>query len=316
MTLSKTGSSSKILSPTNSSSQIQGQKKQRLQLALKCHKTKEVIFGDKRLLLITGDFLVKEWFLTSSTASQARYTLHTLFSSGDRDPSFLDKYGYQIEEHQNVVCSHKELCQIAQLPTRQNAPLSILIEASPIPLFDFNAFSHEQHLPGLILDGIQDPGNVGTLIRSAESFGFKSVIALDGTCDLESPKVFSAARGSHFRLHLAKGQRNQFQESFFSESVTNNTLTNQVTVIAASCKGREADFDTTMNTLKNKPFFLVTGHESRGISPFIEDAPRTNCIKIPIHPQVDSLNVAIAGSILMHRLSCMTTTPRGKHFDR
>lgn len=267
-------------------------KERALSLALKLTGKKELSSERGRLILITGDLLAKEWLQTASQLHN--YHLYALFY-GDQEPSFLQNHLHQLPKEKMVPCSHAELCRIAQIPQRQKAPISMILEMQ-----DLGFFSFEEPLPNrvLVMDGASDPGNVGTLLRSAESFGFSTVIALEGTCDMHSPKVFSAARGSHFRLKLFKSELSAM-ELFFEQKAD---LEEKAQLIAASCHGNQQ----LLNRLGNsqKPLFLILGHEKRGVSPSLEK--RAQCVKIPTAPPVDSLNVAIAGSILMHHLSPLT----------
>lgn len=263
-------------------------KEKALSTALKLSKQASTS-SETRLILVSGDLIVKEWFKTKNPSSL--YRLCWVFH-GDNPPTFLKKC-----PKSSILCTHAELCRIAQIPKRQNAPLSMILEADPLPSFPFDARPSQKTL---VLDGIADPGNVGTLLRSAESFGFTTVIALGGTCDLQSQKVFSAARGSHFRLQLFRGERTSFEQLLQKHS----SLDTPPISIAASCSGEKGLLERLLEELsanKEHSLFLVLGHESRGVTAGIEK--HSLSVKIPIAPSVDSLNVAIAGSILMQHLA-------------
>ena len=132
----------------------------------------------------------------------------------------------------------------------------------------------------LILDGLKDPGNVGTLIRSAEAFGFKDIIPYNQTVDLYNPKVIRAAMGSFFRVNI-------------SYKLDFNHLFDQYTVLGLDMKG------TNISEIqKEKKIAVIVGSESHGLSDVFRDL-RIKQVSIPMEGQVESLNAGVAASILM-----------------
>lgn len=139
----------------------------------------------------------------------------------------------------------------------------------------------------LVLDAVGDPGNVGTLIRTAEAAGAEAVVCLPGTADPWSPKVVRAAAGSAFRIPvLGLGWE------------------------AARARIREAGLALWAADPAGEPFFrgevapgrlaLALGNEAHGISPAVLEAADRR-ISIPMAGRAESLNVAAAGAILMDR---------------
>jgi len=141
--------------------------------------------------------------------------------------------------------------------------------------------------PGLILalDGIQDPGNLGTLLRSAEAVGVAQVLCAPGTADIYSPKVVRAAMGAHFRLAAEQdlgweevGERLAAVDHIFAADV------------AATMPYYAADW--------RQPSALIIGNEAHGLS--AEGRALANRpIGIPMRGRAESLNAAIAGSIIL-----------------
>ncbi len=134
----------------------------------------------------------------------------------------------------------------------------------------------------LILERIQDPGNVGTLIRTALAFGFTSVV-LDRTADVYSPKVIRSTQGAIFQMDLRFMDVKSFKEA-----------NPEHTLYAAAVDG------TAAFKSPEGPCGLVLGNEGQGL----ESSTQRLCehlIRIPID-HIDSLNVAVAGGILMHKL--------------
>ncbi|MFA6915467.1 MAG: RNA methyltransferase [Parachlamydiales bacterium] len=139
----------------------------------------------------------------------------------------------------------------------------------------------------LALDGVSDPGNFGTLLRSALAFGWDGVFLLPNTCDPYNDKALRSARGAQFHLRLRKGTWQQLKEL---------SLTNRLTPIAADLYGKDIRTFTPLD----HPL-LILGNEGQGID--ATAASWCEKVTIPMLPQSESLNVSIAGSILMFLLN-------------
>lgn len=135
----------------------------------------------------------------------------------------------------------------------------------------------------LILDNIQDPGNMGTLIRSAEAFGYNTIISINSV-DYYNEKVLRSTMGSIFRLNLI-----ETNYEFI------NTL-NDYKIYIADMNGE--DFREIESSQKKA---IVIGNEGNGISEEIKKIPH-KLVKIPMQGKVESLNAAVSGSILMSTL--------------
>jgi RNA methyltransferase, TrmH family len=142
----------------------------------------------------------------------------------------------------------------------------------------------EADAPTIVLDRLQDAGNVGTILRSASAFGFTQVVALKGTAALWSPKVLRAGMGAHFALRLVEGL-----ESLQGLNVP---------LLAASSHAKGAINDTRLPW----PCAWVMGHEGQGVS----DALMRQCamtLRIPQPGGEESLNVSMAAAICMYESS-------------
>lgn len=148
----------------------------------------------------------------------------------------------------------------------------------------------------LLLDAVQDPGNVGTLLRSAEATGFRRVICIAGTVDVFNPKVVRAAMGAHFRLPIT-------QDIAWDEAPTLLAADNVYAAVAgASMPYYAADW--------RQPAAVVIGNEAGGVSPAgLRIA--TKHISIPMAQPVESLNAAVAGSIIMFEAQRQRRLGRG-----
>jgi RNA methyltransferase, TrmH family len=141
----------------------------------------------------------------------------------------------------------------------------------------------------VIAAGLQDPGNLGTLIRSAEAFGASGVIALPGTVSQWNAKAMRASSGSVFRLPMIAAAEDEAFSRLRSLGI--RTL------------GAVADQGVTANESQlSGPVALMIGNEGRGLSPELL-ARADERITIPCPGPVESLNAAIAGSILLYEAS-------------
>jgi RNA methyltransferase, TrmH family len=140
----------------------------------------------------------------------------------------------------------------------------------------------------LVLAGVQDPGNVGTAIRSAEAFGATGVIALKGTSDPWSPKAVRASASSALRLPMMRGAD--------ALAVLGHLRSVGVAVVAATSHARgenESFVDLS------KPVALLIGSEGKGLPQELLEAAEAT-IAIPMTGDVESLNAGVAASVLMY----------------
>jgi TrmH family RNA methyltransferase len=137
-------------------------------------------------------------------------------------------------------------------------------------------------LTGLILDGVQDPGNVGTLFRTALAFNVRTIFLIEPSCDAWNPKVIRAAKGSQFDLTIIP--------SSWKDIPTN------IPIFVADLVG-----DYIQTILPKKEWLLVLGNEAKGSK--IPPSYSFHQITIPMAGPIESLNVAQAGAILLYALS-------------
>lgn len=142
----------------------------------------------------------------------------------------------------------------------------------------------------LVLDDIQDPGNLGTIIRSALAFGVTTIVLSEGTVDLYNPKVLRATQGMIFHTNIIV-----------------RDVYNWVRMIKASdfkVYGTKVDGGIDVKSLTpedKEKFVLIVGNEGNGVKRRILDLCHENlCIKM--NADVESLNVAVATSILLYEL--------------
>lgn len=140
--------------------------------------------------------------------------------------------------------------------------------------------------PILFLDDLRDPGNMGTMMRSALAFGFINVVASQNSVNFYHEKVITSGQGAHFALHLILQDFNDLYQQAKSEGYTL-----VVTTLEA------AKPLTTLD--KTDKIMLVIGNEARGVSPAIL-ARADQRLRIDMNHQIESLNAGVAASIIMH----------------
>jgi len=142
----------------------------------------------------------------------------------------------------------------------------------------------------LVLDAIRDPGNMGTLLRTADWFGVQLVISTPDSVDLYNDKVIRSSMGSCFHLP-------NFEAANPDEIVT-LLKKGRFQIVGTAVQG-----GMPVNSLKlNPPVALVLGSEAEGMSPHFQEIADTT-VSIPKFGKAESLNVAIAGGILMSNLA-------------
>ncbi len=148
--------------------------------------------------------------------------------------------------------------------------------------------SREWKLDGLtlVLDGLGDPGNVGTLVRSADAVGAQEIVLTSGGADAWSPKVVRSSAGSVFHLPPQSSTGNELVQHLKSQNVP---------IVAAVAHDGENCFGFRWPAR----CALVLGHETRGLSPEVE-AAATARVTIPMFGRAESLNVASAGAVLLY----------------
>ena len=144
----------------------------------------------------------------------------------------------------------------------------------------------------LALDGVQDPGNVGTMLRSALGLGATGLVALKGTADLTNPKVIRGAMGASFRLPAVSAS---------PEELVAWSRLQRAQIWVADAAGEPVE-RLPARTAGRPPVVLVVGNEGAGVGPAVEAAADRK-IAIRQAPGVESLNVAVAAGILLYEVT-------------
>ena len=141
--------------------------------------------------------------------------------------------------------------------------------------------------PLLVLDGVQDPGNVGTLVRAAVAFGLAGTVALDGTADPFNAKAVRAAAGALFRGSLVRTSWDRVEPR----------LRGRGPLLVADMGGGDV-----AGLRPEGSWALVVGSEASGLRPAVR-AAATRTVAVPMRGGVESLNAGVAGAILLYALT-------------
>lgn len=190
--------------------------------------------------------------------------------------SWLDSAENFKEETTIVEVTQKELKEISTLQT----PNEVLVIATPksvsLPTQDIS------QQVSLYLDAIQDPGNLGTIVRIADWFGIEYVFLGEGTVDAYNPKVVQASMGAFLRVKMIPLKREELFQKF------PNTR-----IMGADMQGKSI-FELSS---KEKRGIIVIGNEGNGISSFLRQNMQ-HWITVPSQGGAESLNAAVATGII------------------
>jgi TrmH family RNA methyltransferase len=231
------------------------------------------------LALAEGIRLVEE-MLAANAACKGAVVSPALAGTerGVRLRASLVRRGVPLEE----VADH-ELADLAATEHPQG-----VVAVYTVPAWPIEALAPRNGQPLVVLDGVQDPGNVGTIARTARAFGAAGLVALPGTADLSNPKVVRGAMGALFTLpHL------HLSESAFIESITRW----RADLWAMTMEG------VPLATARSDhPIVLLLGNEGAGLHTSLL-AHVTRQVTIPLRPGTESLNVATAAGIALYEVT-------------
>ena len=219
-------------------------------------------------------YLIEGWHLFEE-AVQAGVTIEKVFS--------LESYRDRLAAFpQTIWVSEEILLDLADTQTPQGIVAVIQKEEVGLPDFRQGKF--------LFLEDVQDPGNVGTMIRTADAAGFTGVIVSDKSADIYSLKTLRSMQGSHFHLPIYR-----MPLATFVEEAKKSNLP-----ILATTLSRESKDYRELSSLEN--FVLVMGNEGQGISSVMAESA-DQLVHISMKGRAESLNVAVAAGILMFYFS-------------
>lgn len=237
---------------------------------LTAHKIKVFQSLDKKkfrqkynLFLVEGNKIIQE-------LKHSSYKIQEIFSIQPEDLSFPETEIHPITE--------RELKKISFLQTPKDS-VAVLELPSPEML--------EQQKIQIILDGIQDPGNLGTIIRLADWFGIEQVICSQDTVDVYNPKVIQSTKGSFARINVVYADLTEYLAKSDAVNIGTDMVGENI---------YHFDFPEKFN--------LILGNEGNGMRPEVEKLVSQN-ITIPRFGQkqsTESLNVSMATGIILGQI--------------
>lgn len=178
---------------------------------------------------------------------------------------------------------HREFTSAAETESPQG-----VLALAEVPTHALESLTLGTRTRIVVLDAVQDPGNVGTIVRTAAALGAAATVALPGTVDLWNAKVVRAAMGAQFHLPVLSCTWEQL-----------HTFLNDNGVLLWGADGTGEPLQRDENP--SQPVALAVGNEGAGLSDVVR-ANAARLVSIPISPVAESLNVAVATGILLDAL--------------
>jgi len=216
---------------------------------------------DRGLMLLEGRRLVGDALSRGMTPSLTAIT-----------PGYAQEHGLPGVPH--AILGAKLFGRIAATTTPQG-----ILAFFPVPWASFEEAASRDRI--VVLDGLQDPGNVGAIVRTAEAFGFGALIVTEETASPFSPKALRASMGSFLGVRIARARREELKK-----------LPHRMVVLALTGKARLGPDLFTGKTA------ICLGQEGAGVSGEVLELPGEK-VAIPMQGDIESLNVAVAAGIVM-----------------
>lgn len=226
----------------------------------------------------TGCFVVEGWRMMSEVPN---WYFHRIFVVASKLGDLKDLFEEGFEALPVEVVTDKVMAAMSQ----DKAPQGVLaLVKMPI---ECDLLTKKENPLIVVLENVQDPGNLGTILRTAEAAGVDQVVLSKGTVDLYNPKVIKATMGAIFRLHIAR----DVDLLMYLEVLRSKDVKIFGAHLNADNRHFEADFS-------GGTCFMM-GNEGNGLSDAVSKKA-TDLIKIPMSAQAESLNVAMATGILVY----------------
>jgi len=231
------------------------------------------------IILIEGSHLIETAVLSSLTDIENIFFTEKFINRGESQKFFL-----KIPDIKKVMISEQILSLLADTESPQGI----------FALVHYKSFELEQIFstddPLLVIcDAIQEPGNIGTIIRASDVFGANAVIILPHTCDPFNPKAIRATAGSLFNIPVIHAEQNELLKYLQMKNIY---------LLATSSKAKNSIYRIDFK----KPSAIVFGNEASGVSNILQKKAG-EVFKIPIRGKAESLNVAMAASIVLYEIA-------------
>lgn len=220
----------------------------------------------------TSSYLIEGWHLLDEALAAGAEIEHILA---------LEEYRERLAGLERVSYVSPDIMQdLADSKTPQGVLAQLALPKQALPSGGQGKF--------LVLEDVQDPGNVGTMIRTADAAGFDGVFLTDKSADIYNMKVLRSMQGSHFHLPVYR---------LPMATILSYLQENQVQVLATTLSSQSIDYRQVTPAAS---FAIVMGNEGKGITELVA-SEADQLVHITMPGQAESLNVAIAAGILMFR---------------
>lgn len=225
----------------------------------------------------TESFIVEGFHLVEEALKQGEQVLEIIVS---------EKVGLPPRWDVNSTPVTLVTEEISDLLTETEAPQGIYaVCRMPSKRMEAQA---EEGQTFLMIDAVQDPGNLGTMIRTADAAGINAVIVGRGSVDIYNPKVLRAAQGSHFHLPILRSDLHEWVDKLQEKNIPVYGTALEGAAVYTEIAGGES-------------FGLIVGNEGSGVGKDLLSATTKNLF-IPIYGKSESLNVAVATGVLLYYL--------------
>ncbi|HFI0305914.1 TrmH family RNA methyltransferase [Streptococcus sp. ZY1909104] len=218
----------------------------------------------------TSSYLIEGWHLLEEAGAAGETFEHILV---------LEEYAERVAGLPNVSLVTPDIMRdLADSKSPQGVLAQLALPRQDLPTSLTGKF--------LVLEDVQDPGNVGTMIRTADAAGFDGIFLTDKSADIYNIKVLRSMQGSHFHLPIYR---------LPVEELVRYLQAQGLPILATTLSSQSVDYKDFQ---PGPSFAMVMGNEGQGISAYMEEVA-DQLVHISMPGQAESLNVAIAAGILM-----------------
>ncbi|NQP65002.1 RNA methyltransferase [Streptococcus suis] len=218
----------------------------------------------------TSSYLIEGWHLLEEAGAAGATFEHILV---------LEEYAERVAGLPNVSLVTPDIMRdLADSKSPQGVLAQLALPRQDLPTSFTGKF--------LVLEDVQDPGNVGTMIRTADAAGFDGIFLTDKSADIYNIKVLRSMQGSHFHLPIYR---------LPVEELVRYLQAQGLPILATTLSSQSVDYKDFQ---PGPSFAMVMGNEGQGISAYMEEVA-DQLVHISMPGQAESLNVAIAAGILM-----------------
>lgn len=225
-----------------------------------------------------GLFVVEGWKMTEEALN--RQLVKNLYVAAEAEEKFKER----LKSVPYEVLSDKLFRELSDTVTPQG-----ILAVVQMPYYDKEILMFSEEAALLCLEDIQDPGNLGTMVRTAEGAGMAGIVLSKGCVDLFNPKVVRSTMGALFRVPFYICD--DFAEEL--EQMKKNGFTLYAAHLKGTCDYTEVDY-------KGRTAILI-GNEANGLTEETSELAQ-KLVKIPMEGQLESLNAAVSAALLMYEV--------------